>query len=84
MFLARLPTILQRKNDLTNELKVFFRGDSFKLCSKLAEFLGEQGFGFLGGARAHVRARTPARERSWGQQGLKLAAHLKRAIDKVQ
>ena len=53
MFLARFSTNLQRKSDLTNAFKTFFRDDSFKLCSKIA--------GFLGG-RAHACARACASE----------------------
>ena len=54
MFLARFSTNLQRKIDLTNAFKTIFRDDSFKLCSKIAGFLG-----VLGG-RAHACARARA------------------------
>ena len=56
MFLARFSTNLHRKIDLTNAFKSFFRDDSFKLCSKIAGFLG-----VLGG-RAHACARSRERE----------------------
>ena len=46
-------TNLQRKIDLTNGFKSFFRDNSFKLCSKIDEFLG-----VLGGAHACARARA--------------------------
>ena len=59
MFLARFSTNLQRKIDLTNAFKSFFRDDSFKLCSKIAGFLG-----VLGG-RAHACARACASEKLW-------------------
>ena len=52
MFLARFSTILQRKIDLTNAFKSFFRDDSFKQCSKIAGFLGVLG----GGAHACASA----------------------------
>ena len=55
MFLARFSANLHRKIDLTNAFKNIFRDDSFKLCSKIAGFLGRQGLGFLGGARARAR-----------------------------
>ena len=57
MFLARFSTHLQRKIDLTNAFKSFFRDDSFKLCSKIAGFLG-----VLGG-RTHACARARASEK---------------------
>ena len=53
MFLARFSPNLQRKIDLTNAFKSIFRDNSFKLCSKIAGFLG-----FLGGARTPARARA--------------------------
>ena len=57
MFMACFPTNLQRAIDLTNASKSFFRGDSFKLCHKIAGFFGKQRFGCLGGARArHPRS----------------------------
>ena len=43
MFLARLSTNLQRRVDLTNAFKSFFRDDSYKLCTKIAGILGKQG-----------------------------------------
>ena len=46
------------KIDLTNTFKNVFRDDSFKLCSKLAGFLG-----VLGGRRAHACARARASEK---------------------
>ena len=57
MFLARFLSNLQRKIDLTNAVKYIFRDDSFKLCSKIAGFLG-----VLGG-RAHACARARASEK---------------------
>ena len=57
MFLARCSTNVQRKIDLTNAFKSFFRDDSFKLCRKIAGFLR-----VLGG-RAHACARTRASEK---------------------
>ena len=57
MFLARFSTILQRRNDLTNAFKSFFRDDSFKLCSKFAGFLA------VLGRRAHACARARASEK---------------------
>ena len=58
MFLARLSTNLQRKIDLTNAFKSFFRDDSFKPCTEVAGFLVKQGLGFSGGARARARAHS--------------------------
>ena len=46
--------------------KAFFRDDSIKPCSKIAGFLGKQGLGFLGGARA--RAHAQARENLRAQE----------------
>ena len=43
MFFARFSQNLSRKIDLTNTFKSFFHDDSFKLCSKIAGFLGKQG-----------------------------------------
>ena len=57
MLLAHVSTNLQRKIDLTNAFKSIFRDDSFKLCSKIAGFLG-----VLGG-RAHACARARASEK---------------------
>ena len=57
MFWARFSTNLQRKIDLTNAFKSFFRDDSFEQCSKLAGFLG-----VLRG-RAHACARARASEK---------------------
>ena len=68
MFLARFSTNIQRLIDLTNAFKNFFRDDSFKPCSKIAGFLGKQGLGFLGGARA----RSPARPRTREAKGHKV------------
>ena len=48
MFLARFWTHLQRRIDLTNTFKSFFRDDSVKLCSKIAGFLGKKRLGCLG------------------------------------
>ena len=42
IFLARFSTLFQRKIDLANAFKSFFRDDSFKLCSKIAGILGKQ------------------------------------------
>ncbi len=58
MFLARFSTNLQFKIHLTSAFKSFFREDSFKPCSKIAGYLGKQGLGFLGGARAPARPRA--------------------------
>ena len=57
MFLARFSTILQRKIDLTNAFRTFFRDDSFKQCSKIAGFL------VVLGGRAHACARARASEK---------------------
>ena len=57
MFLARSSANLQRKIDLTHAFKSLFRDDSYKLCSKIAGFLG-----VLGG-RAHACARARASEK---------------------
>ena len=57
MFFARFSINVQRKIDLTNAYKSIFRDDSFKLCSKMAGFLG-----VLGG-RAHACARARASEK---------------------
>ena len=57
MFLNRFSTNLQQKIDLTNAFKSFFRDNSFKLCCKIAGFLG-----VLGG-RAHACARTRTSEK---------------------
>ena len=57
MFLARFSTNLQRKLHLTNAFKNIFRDDSFKLCSKIAGFLG------VLGELAHDCARVCASER---------------------
>ena len=57
MFLARFSTNLQRTIDLINAFKSFFRDDSFKLCSKIAGFLGA-----LGG-RGHACARARMSEK---------------------
>ena len=67
MFLARFSTHLQRKIDLTNAFKSFFRDDSFKPCSKITGFLGKHGLGFLGGARAlaHPCAREAKGHKAW-------------------
>ena len=43
MFLARFSTNSQRKIRLTSAFKSIFRDDSFKLCSKIAGFLGVLG-----------------------------------------
>ena len=43
MFLARFSANLQRTIDLRNAFKSIFRDDSFKLCSKIAGFLGVPG-----------------------------------------
>ena len=80
MFLACFSTNLQRKIDLTNAFKSIFRDDSLQPCSEIAGFVGKQGLGLLGGARA----RAPTRVRSSRPQGLEFAADLKRAVDKVQ
>ena len=53
MFLARFSTNLQRKIDLINAFKSFFRDDSFKLCSKIAGFLGVLGGRALSEAKGH-------------------------------
>ena len=58
MFLALFLTNLEQKFDLTNAFKSILREDSFKLCSKIAGFLG-----VLGG-RARACARASARARS--------------------
>ena len=60
MFLSRFSTNLQRKIDLTNAFKNFFRDDSFKLCRKISGFLGNRRLGCLRGARARVRPQPPA------------------------
>ena len=57
MFLARVSTSLQRQIDLTNAFKTIFRDDSFKLCSKIAGFLGVLGW------RTHACARVRASEK---------------------
>ena len=57
MFLSRFSTNLQRKIDLTNAFKSFFRDDSFKQRSNIAGLLG-----VLGG-RAHACARARASEK---------------------
>ena len=55
MFLTRFSSLSQRKIDLTKTFKSFLRDDSFKLCSKIAGFLGKQRLGCLG-ERAQARA----------------------------
>ena len=60
MFLALFSTNLQRQIDLTNAFKSIFRDDSFKLCSKIAGFLGALG----GRAHACVRARASEKPRA--------------------
>ena len=57
MFLGRFSTNLQRTFDLTNAFRSILRDDSFKLCNKIAGFLG-----VLGG-RAHACARARARKK---------------------
>ena len=47
MFLVRFPQHVQRKIDLTNAFKNFFRDDSFKPCTNIAGFLGKQRLGCL-------------------------------------
>ena len=54
MFLARFSTHLQRNIDLINAFKNLFRDDSFKLCSKIAGFLGVLGWCTHACARAHA------------------------------
>ena len=54
---VEISTTLQRKIDLTNAFKSFFRDDSFKLCSKIAGVLE-----VLGG-RTHACARARASEK---------------------
>ena len=54
MVLARFSTNSKRKIDLTIAFKSIFRDDSFKLCSKIARFLGVLG--------ARLRARPRERE----------------------
>ena len=80
MFLARFPTILQRKIDLTNAFKSIFRDESFKLCSKIAGFLG-----LLGGpAHACARARASEKLRATRFETCRVPYHeaLVRASDK--
>ena len=48
MFLARFSTNIPRKIDLTNAFKSLCRDDSFKPCSKIAGYLGQQRLGCLG------------------------------------
>ena len=60
MFLACFSTNLQRIFDLTNAFKSIFRDDSFKLCTKIAGFLGVLG----GCAHACVRARASEKRRA--------------------
>ena len=57
MFLARFSTKSHRKIDLTNTFKSFFRDDSFKLCTKIAGFLG------VLEERTHACARACASEK---------------------
>ena len=71
MFLAWFWTHLQQKHDLTNAFQNFYRDNSSKPFSKVAGFLGKQGLGFLGGARARTRARMRARPRTLEAKGHK-------------
>ena len=48
MCLARFSTNLQRKIDLIKGFTSIFRDDSFKLCSKIAGYLGKQRLGCRG------------------------------------
>ena len=57
MFLVRFSRNVRRKIDLTNAFKSIFRDDSFKLCMKIAGFLG------VLGVRAHACARARASEK---------------------
>ena len=77
MLLARFPTNLWRKIELTYAFESFFRDDSFKPCIKIAGFLGKQGLGVLGGARA--RGRPRAREAN-GHKAWKLPQTLKEPL----
>ena len=56
VFLACSFTNLQRKMNLTNAFKSFFRDDSFKLCNKSLDSLKNSAWGSGGRARKRLRS----------------------------